>query len=70
MILNLYLVTQHQFQGYEVYDQAVVCAGDQESAKRMHPQSDLDYDRVEIEIIGVAVGGLAPGVVLSSFLAG
>ena len=38
--MNLYLITQDQNHGYDTYDSAVVVAPDEETARRINPNSN------------------------------
>lgn len=35
--MNLYLISQNEFSGYDMFDSAVVCAESEESARKIHP---------------------------------
>jgi hypothetical protein len=39
--MNLYLVSQDDNVGYDVYDSFVVAAPDEETARNMHPSGDI-----------------------------
>lgn len=82
--MNLYLITRNDDVDYDQYDSAVVAAPDEEDAKALIEQ-DLDdwthygyvYNKkvnteldITIELIGTAVDGIEPGIVVASFNAG
>lgn len=84
--MKLFLISQNENEGYDVYDSAVVAAQDEAAARLIHPSSwisgDLlvdswdDHDwasgpeQVEVRLIGTAVRGTKTGVLLASYRAG
>ena len=38
--MNLYRISQDENNGYDTYDEAVVCAADERKAKHVHPSGD------------------------------
>lgn len=81
--MNLYLISQTVNNGYNTYDSAVVCAPDEETARRIHPTKcqelweDEDSrtwaptpEDVRVKLLGVAALDIEPGVVCASFNAG
>lgn len=80
--LNLYRLSQEIETGYDTYDSCVVAAESEDAACQIHPGTGWDDqvtgcetwahkpDQVKVELIGTAVIGLEPGVVLASFNAG
>ena len=79
--MKLYLLSQNQNDGYDTYDSVVVAAETEDEARLIHPGGN-EWDSecgcrwakspaaVSVELIGVAVDGTKPGVVLASFNAG
>ena len=78
--MNLYLLTQTTFRGYDTYNSCVVAALDEETARNTHPGGYVN-DRipsrtwpapefVTVTLIGTADPSVRPGVVCSSFNAG
>lgn len=41
--MNLYLIQQDVHNDYDTYDSAVVCADNEEEARRTHPDGRYDY---------------------------
>lgn len=41
MVLNLYLISQTENDGYDTYDSAVVAAENEEIARGIHPYSEI-----------------------------
>ena len=79
--MNIYLLTQDIESGYDTYNGAVVCADNEDEARKIHPSSytiDWKHDRswcsspdyVQVELIGKAKTNITKGVILSSFNAG
>lgn len=83
--MKLFLISQDEYQGWDTYDSAVVCAPDEDTARQMdpggkegapfdfeHPNSlwCVSADEVHVQLIGEAVPGLPLGVVCASFNAG
>lgn len=81
--MNLYLISQSQWTGYDTFDSAVVCAESEEQARDMHPRGgapvsvrgrDGDWasspDQVRVRFLGVASPDLHRCVVCASFNAG
>lgn len=84
--MNIYLIWQNENRGYDTYDSVVVVAEDEESAKRIHPNtygenpwkddswgSGWCYspDDVKVELVGTYEGAKTePHIILASFNAG
>jgi hypothetical protein len=82
--MNLYLITRNDWHGYDQYDSAVVAAPDEEDAKALIEQNLDDWTHygyvnhkkvntkldITIELIGTAVDGIEPGIVVDSYNAG
>lgn len=43
-MMKIYLISQNKVSGYDTYSDAVVCAEDEESAKKINPDSYYPYD--------------------------
>ena len=78
--LYLYLISQDINLGYDTFRSAVVCAEDEEKARRINP-GDPDNqgfysgtwaapEYVTVEKIGIADEGQSEGVILAHFRAG
>ncbi len=78
--MNLYLIEQSENDDYDTYDSAVVCAPDEATAKRMHPDGRqletecssswvTDPDLVDCTFLGVSADP-TQRVVCASFNAG
>ena len=78
--MKLFLLTQTKEVGYDTYDSVVVAAKSEELAKYIHPEtynkepwtSDSGTwcskpSQVTVELIGTALRGTKPGVILASF---
>ena len=84
MVNSLYLLTQSSVRGYDTYDRAVVCAPDEDTARRTHPNGEVDWHRgpyrpnqwardpseVTVTYLGDAFESIPEGVVCASFNAG
>lgn len=85
MPLNLYLISQDEKTGWDIYDSAVVCAEDEESARNIHPQEQYEWNKnepwdsstwcsstakVKVTYLGIAREELVRGVVCASYNAG
>ncbi len=81
MKLHLYLLTQHERDGYDTYDACVVAAETAEAAQKILPSHYYDWEdpspawastpkKVKVKHIGVAADGVGVGVVLASFNGG
>ena len=71
--MNLYLLTQDKNIGYDTYSSAVVAASTITFAIRTEVGDEdtwCDPKHVKAELIGKAVKGTEPGVILASFNAG
>jgi hypothetical protein len=79
--MNLYLISQTENIGYDVYDSAIVAAESEEKAKLINPDKYNDFtstysswcssaDLVKVTYIGIAAEGITTGVILASFNAG
>jgi hypothetical protein len=79
---KLWLLEQSQINDYDTFDSAVVCAADEESARRTHPYGPnadwtgpypvwaTDPSVVKVTLLGDALPSVQIGVVLASFNAG
>ena len=80
--MNLYLISQSECTGWDVYESAVVVAESEEAARAMHPGEEENWDgsadeygawpskeRVSVKLIGVAADDVS-GVICASFRAG
>ena len=84
MVNSLYLLTQSSVCGCDTYDRAVVCAPDEDTARRIHPNGDVDWylgpyrpnqwardpSEVTVTYLGDAFESLTVGVLCASFNAG
>jgi len=80
--MNIYFLSQDENNDYDTFDSVIVCAENEEDAKRMHPSGEDGWggaypdwasspDKVECTLIGVSCDNdIAPHVVLASFNAG
>jgi hypothetical protein len=80
--MKLYLLSQSVNNDYDTYDSCVVCAEDEDSAKRIRPDSYsweeecngyswvTKVEDVKVRYLGEADAVIKNGVVLSSFNAG
>ena len=83
--MNLYRISQDENNDYDTYDSAIVCAKDEESARKIRPDNATwedvkrkDYgdewaihpEQVTVELIGTAKDDIKEGVILASFNAG
>lgn len=73
--MKLYLVSQETNCGYDVYNSIVVCAENEEKAKRIHPldkRNDISGSWVtnvkdlQVEYIGEAREGMEEGEICAS----
>ena len=78
-MINLYLISQDENQGYDTYDSAVVAAESEDAARQIHPSDGWDCafgtwcktpEAVTVVFIGTAAPHVLPGIVVSSFNAG
>lgn len=80
-MLNLYLLKQTENDEYDTYDSAVVVAETEDEARLIHPNPSrrrtsfgsktwVDPEKVEVILLGEAIGSLKRGVVCSSYNAG
>ena len=81
-MMNLYLISQTENEGYDTYDSAVVCAETEEQAQMIHPNvrdwdgvaarwgTWCDTKHVKVQLIGEAVPGFSHEVICASFNAG
>ncbi len=77
MIMKLFKISQDVHTGHDIYVEAIVAAGNEEKAKMTHPSGcnkDWDYEDtwcsiedVKVELIGDAIPGTPPGVIVSDF---
>ena len=78
--MNLYLLSQEEYDGYDTYDACVVCAATAEDAVKIQPGDEWDKknntwtphpEAVQVVFIGVAAEDIPEGtVVIGSFNAG
>ena len=82
--MKLFLISQNINNGYDTYDSAVVCAENEDEAKKINPDgygkevtteeerysSWTTIDNVDVEYLGEAKEELEAGVVCASFNAG
>lgn len=74
--MKLFIISQDTNTDYDTYDSAVVCADNEEEAKKITPAEAFpgtwcaDINDVKVEYIGEAKEGTKKGVILSSFNAG
>ena len=80
--MKLFKISQDINNDYDTFSDAIVCAENEEEARKMHPKGfynykyDKDYgtwvkkEHVKVEYIGEAKKGMKRGVVCSSFNAG
>ena len=76
--MKLFLLSQSESNGYDTYDGVVVCAPNEDAARRISPCYNGEFgpewcsspDKVTVQLIGDAEPGLPAGVVCSSFYAG
>ena len=80
----LYVISQNVNDVYDTYDSAVVCAENEDEARKIHPDecyNDWDgkcepffdwcaAEDVRVEIIGTAANNLPKGIVVASYNAG
>ena len=85
-MMNLYLISQTENEGYDTYDSAVVYAETAEQARMIHPDGKKEWDgtvrpntwsntwcddkHVKVELIGKAASVSLCAVVCASFNAG
>ncbi len=75
--MKIYLLEQDEVNGWDTFDNCVICAEDEQTAKELSIL-ELSYgwvklaqiDKINIEYIGEAKEGSEKGVVCSSFNAG
>lgn len=81
--MKLWKISQDRNLTYDTYECAIVAAGSEDVAKRMHPEDGHDItkdarswdwvtdpDSVECEYLGEAKPGTEQGVLCASFIAG
>ena len=80
--MKLYLLSQDEHNGYDVYDSIVVCAKNANAARQMHPSARKDNswpnsdswasipENVHVEYLGIAGSEIEEGIVLASYNAG
>lgn len=79
--MKLWLITQNINSGYDTHDSAIVAAENAEAAQATNPGGAwpkgysfttwaYDPSQVTATLIGEAIDGTAPGVILASFNAG
>jgi hypothetical protein len=77
--MNIYLLSQTDNDGYDTYSDCVVSAKSEDAARLISPSGDFggtwqswadSPQSVVVKLIGVAVDGTKPGIILSSFHAG
>lgn len=80
MTMKLYKISQTEYNGFDTFDSAVVCALDEKDAGTIHPGGSLWGDRytgwcsspekVTVKYLGEADASIQRGVVCASFNAG
>lgn len=45
--MKIYRISQNVNNDYDTYDSAIVCAENEEEARKIHPDKDLDFDYPE-----------------------
>jgi hypothetical protein len=74
--MKLYRISQTANSNLDTYDSAIVCAKDEEEARYINPDCGWDEypmawckspDQVTVELIGIAVPGVPPGIVLERY---
>ena len=74
--MKLFKISQNENNGYDTYDSAIVCAENEEEARKIHPadwnSNDgwCDTEYVKVEYIGEANEIIKKGVIVSSYNAG
>jgi hypothetical protein len=81
--MKLFKIVSPEPFGYETYDEAVVAAEDEASARATHPSGDNDCwgekyfnswgcspQEIQVTYLGEAVEGTEAGVIVASFNAG
>ena len=76
--MKLWLISQTENKEWDTYDRAVVCALDEDAARKICPAGDYwdsrtwcsSPDLVAVKEIGLAHPSVPEGVVLASFKAG
>ena len=83
--MKLFLLSQKENTDWDTYDSLVVCAANEDEARKVHPEDRgdgsgwviryihtwcLTPEAVTVEYIGEAAPHVKPGVVLGSFNAG
>lgn len=80
--MNLYLISQDQYDGYDTFDSVVVASESENDAKQIHPAGYDDFaghvsclwcdnpNLVQVKLLGVAIPGTKRGIILASFNAG
>lgn len=81
--MKLYLLTRKDYKiDYDSYDSVVVCAENEDEAKKIHPSGNPSYgsyqdfswekdlSKIIVTYIGEAEESLKPGVILASYNAG
>jgi len=75
---KLFLISQEEYNGYDTYDSAVVCAPDENYARNMNPSTvPHDWnewanspDQVTVQYLGDAAPHIEVGVICASYNAG
>ena len=78
--MKLWLISQDENRGYDTYDSAVVAAGTEDAARKVHPGGNewgkdggewaSAPEKVSVRCIGTAIGCVAGEVLCASFNAG
>lgn len=83
--MNLYLISQDEHNSYDTYDAAIVCADNEDEARKINPSGGGWKDpnlhsymyswaskpaNVKVTLIGKAEDHMHKGIVLASFNAG
>lgn len=76
--MKLWRISQTRYEGYDIYDSAVVASETEDGARNIHPGgykfgsgawADTP-EQVDVEYLGEAAEGIAEGVIVASFNAG
>jgi hypothetical protein len=79
--MNIYRISQIANNDYGTYDSAIVAAPNEKQASQTLPDGTFDWnhkyswwcsspDQVTVQLIGRALSGTEPGVILASYNAG
>lgn len=73
--MNIYLLSQYEYRGYDTYDSCVVYAESEDKARQIHPSiSSRTWascpENVDVSYLGSNPQATEPGLILASFNAG